>query len=127
MHETNLNEIILCAAQGRELDGYGDLTDLHLHTCLSQLYADYNSGKYDLEQCKALKEKLVNAWKSDKQTEAEWRDMLKRNADMLVASNERRTALHKADSLRDFAENAAVIIELVCGEVGLVKKVSELQ
>ena len=126
MHETNLNEIIISAAQGREPDGFCDLTDLHLHTCMSQLYADYNSGKYSLEQCKALKEKMVAAWKSDKQTEAEWRDALKRNAEMLTATNERRTALHKADSLRDFAEDAAVIIELVCGEVGLVKKVSEL-
>ena len=125
--ETNLDDIIRSAAQGREPDGFCDLTDYHLHTCLTQLYMDYNAGRTDLEQCKVLKEKYVSAWKSDKDTlaryersAAEWNDKIKQ-AELSGKQ------LHKAESLRDFAQDAAVMIECLCGETGLVKKVSKLQ
>ena len=122
----NLDDIIRSAAQGREPDGFCDLTDYHLHTCLTQLYMDYNAGRTDLEQCKVLKEKYVSAWKSDKDTlaryersTAEWNEKIKQ-AELTGKQ------LHKAESLLEFAQNAAIIVECVCGEVGLVKKVSEL-
>ena len=122
----NLDDIIRSAAQGREPDGFCDLTDYHLHTCLTQLYMDYNAGRTDLEQCKALKEKYVKAWKADKDTlaryersAAEWNEKIKQ-AELSGKQ------LHKAESLLEFAQNASIIVECVCGEVGLVKKVSEL-
>ena len=122
----NLDDIIRSAAQGREPDGFCDLTDYHLHTCLTQLYMDYNAGRTDLEQCKALKEKYVNAWRSDKDTlarydksAAEWNEKIKQ-AELSGKQ------LHKAETLLEFAQNAAIIVECVCGETGLVKKVSEL-
>ena len=121
-----LDDIIRSAAQGREPDGFCDLIDYHLHTCLTQLYMDYNAGRTDLEQCKLLKEKYVKAWRSDKDTlarydkaAAEWNEKIKQ-AELSGKQ------LHKAESLRDFAQNAAIIVECVCGETGLVKKVSEL-
>ena len=123
---TDLDDIIRSAAQGREPDGFCDLTDYHLHTCLTQLYMDYNAGRTDLEQCKVLKEKYVSAWKSDKDTlaryersTAEWNEKIKQ-AELTGKQ------LHKAESLLEFAQNAAIIVECVCGETGLVKKVSEL-
>lgn len=123
----DLDDIIRSAAQGREPDGFCDLTDYHLHTCLTQLYMDYNAGRTDLEQCKVLKEKYVKAWKSDKDTlaryeksAAEWNEKIKQ-AELTGKQ------LHKAETLLEFAQNAAIIVECVCGETGLVKKVSELQ
>ena len=122
----DLDDIIRSAAQGREPDGFCDLTDYHLHTCLTQLYMDYNAGRTDLEQCKVLKEKYVKAWRSDKDTlaryersAAEWNEKIKQ-AELTGKQ------LHKAESLLEFAQNAAIIVECVCGETGLVKKVSEL-
>lgn len=122
----DLDDIIRSAAQGREPDGFCDLTDYHLHTCLTQLYMDYNSGRTDLEQCKVLKEKYVKAWRSDKDTlaryeksAAEWNEKIKQAE---LSGNQ----LHKAETLLEFAQNAAIIVECVCGETGLVKKVSEL-
>lgn len=122
----DLDDIIRSAAQGREPDGFCDLTDFHLHTCLTQLYADYNSGKYDLDECKRQKEQLVAAWKADKDVLSrydkaahEWNSKIKQ-AEMTGKQ------LHKAETLRDFAQDAAIIVECVCGETGLVKKVSEL-
>lgn len=121
-----LDDIIRSAAQGREPDGFCDLTDYHLHTCLTQLYMDYNAGRTDLEQCKVLKEKYVKAWQSDKDTlaryersAAEWNEKIKQ-AELTGKQ------LHKAETLLEFAQNAAIIVECVCGETGLVKKVSEL-
>ena len=122
----DLDDIIRSAAQGREPDGFCDLTDYHLHTCLTQLYMDYNSGRTDLEQCKVLKEKYVKAWRSDKdalawydKSASEWNEKIKQ-AELTGKQ------LHKAESLLEFAQNAAIIVECVCGETGLVKKVSEL-
>ena len=122
----DLDDIIRSAAQGREPDGFCDLTDYHLHTCLTQLYMDYNAGRTDLEQCKALKEKYVKAWKADKdvlarydKAAAEWNEKIKQ-AELTGKQ------LHKAETLLEFAQNAAIIVECVCGETGLVKKVSEL-
>ena len=121
-----LDDIIRSAAQGREPDGFCDLTDYHLHTCLTQLYMDYNSGRTDLEQCKLLKEKYVKAWQSDKDTlaryeksAAEWNEKIKQ-AELTGKQ------LHNAETLLEFAQNAAIIVECVCGETGLVKKVGEL-
>ncbi len=122
----DLDDIIRSAAQGREPDGFCDLTDYHLHTCLTQLYMDYNSGRTDLEQCKVLKEKYVKAWKADKEVLSRYDKSSKEWNDKIKQAEQTGKQLHKAGSLRDFAQDAAIIIEVLCGEVGLVKKVSEL-
>lgn len=77
MHETNLNEIILCAAQDRELDGHGDLTDIHLHTILRELYRNHAAGLITKEDAAKRKEKYVTAYKKEKQAEAEHFDAVK--------------------------------------------------
>ena len=123
---TDLDDIIRSAAQGREPDGFCDLTDYHLHTCLSQLYMDYNAGRTDLEQCKALKEKYVKAWRSDKDTLARYEKSAAEWNEKIKQAELSGKQLHKAETLLDFAQNAAIIVECVCGETGLVKKVSEL-
>lgn len=121
----DLNNIIQTAAKGESCPA-GDLTDLHLHTCLTQLYADYNAGKYDVETCKKLKERLVNAWKSDKDTWSRYEASMKQMNERIRTAEKTGKQLHKAQTLRDFAQDAAIILELVIGEAGLVKKVSEL-
>lgn len=122
----DLNNIIQSAAKGEGCPA-GDLTDLHLHTCLTQLYADYNNGKYDVETCKKLKERLVNAWKSDKDAWSRYEKSMKRMNENIRTAEQTGKQLHKAKSLLEFAQDAAIILELVIGEAGLVKKVSELQ
>ena len=121
-----LDDIIRSAAQGREPDGFCDLTDYHLHTCLTQLYMDYNAGRTDLEQCKVLKEKYVKAWKSDKDTLARYEKSAAEWNEKIKQAEQTGKQLHKAETLLEFAQNAAIIVECVCGETGLVKKVSEL-
>ena len=125
-HETNLDEIIRSAAAGHEPEGYADLTDLHLHTCLTQLYLDYNAGRMDLDRCKVMKDKLVQAWKSDKDVLARYRQSVTEWNDKIKQAELTGKQLHKAETLRDFAQDAAIVVEVLCGEVGLVKKVSEL-
>ena len=123
----DLDDIIRSAAQGREPDGFCDLTDFHLHTCLTQLYADYNAGRMDLDRCKAMKEKLVSAWKSDKEVLARYDKAAQDWNQKIKQAESTGKQLHKAETLRDFAQDAAIIVEVLCGETGLVKKVSELQ
>ena len=122
----DLDDIIRSAAQGREPDGFCDLTDYHLHTCLTQLYMDYNAGRTDLKQCKVLKEKYVKAWKSDKDTLARYEQSATEWNEKIKQAELTGKQLHKAETLLEFAQNAAIIVECVCGETGLVKKVSEL-
>lgn len=125
-HEVNLDEIIRSAAAGHEPDGYADLTDLHLHTCLTQLYMDYNAGRTDLETCKRHKEMLVAAWKSDKDTLARYRQSVTEWNDKIRLAESTGKQLHKADSLRSFAADAAVLIEAVTGWTGLLEMVGKL-
>ena len=125
-HEVNLDEIIRSAAAGHEPEGYADLTDLHLHTCLTQLYMDYNAGRTDLDTCKRQKEKLVAAWKSDKDTLARYRQSVTEWNDKIRLAEQTGKQLHKADSLRSFAADAAVLIEAVTGWTGILQKVGEL-
>ena len=121
----DLNSIIQSAAKGESCPA-GDLTDLHLHTCLKQLYADYNAGSMELDECKRMKEMLVAAWKADKDTLEQYRKSVIERNDKIKQAESTGKQLHKAESLLDFAQNAAIIVECVCGETGLVKKVSEL-
>ena len=125
-HETNLNEIILCAAQDRELDGHGDLTDIHLHTILRELYRNHAAGLITKEDAAARKAQYVSAYQSDKKTleqyskaAAEWNYKIK-------AADKAGIQLHKAESLRDFAIGAAKIIEMLTGDTGLVKMAETL-
>lgn len=119
-HETSISEIILCAAQDRELDGHGDLTDIHLHTILRELYRNHAAGLITKEDAAARKAQYISAYQSDKKTleqyskaAAEWNDKIK-------AADKAGIQLHKAESLRDFAKDAAKIIELLTGDTGLV-------
>ena len=122
----DLDDIIRSAAQGREPDGFCDLTDFHLHTCLTQLYMDYNAGRMDIDRCKVMKDKLVQAWKSDKDTLARYRQSVTEWNDKIRLAEQTGKQLHKADSLRSFAADAAVLIEAVTGWTGILQKVGEL-
>lgn len=127
MHETNLNEIILSAAQDRELDGHGDLTDIHLHTILRELYRNHASGMISKEDAAKRKEQYVTAYKKEKQAEAEHFDAAKQWNDNIRKSDQARIEMRKAESLRDFAKAAAGIVELLTGDTGLVKMAETLQ
>lgn len=125
-HETNLTEIILCAAQDRELEGHGDLTDIHLHTILRELYRNHAAGLITKEDAATRKAQYVSAYQSDKKTmeqyskaAAEWNEKIK-------AAEKTGIQLHKAQSLRDFAKDAAKIIELLTGDTGLVGMAEKL-
>ena len=125
-HETNLNEIILCAAQDRELDGHGDLTDIHLHTILRELYRNHAAGLITKEDATKRKEQYVSAYKSDKDTFQQYRTaIIEWNAKVQTAEKS-GIILHKAKSLRDFAKDAAKMIELLTGDTGLVKMAETL-
>ena len=126
MHETNLNEIILCAAQDRELDGHGDLTDIHLHTILRELYRNHAAGLITKEDAAKRKEQYVTAYKKEKQAEAEHFDAVKLWNDNIRKSDQARIEMRKAESLRDFAKAAAGIVELLTGDTGLVGMAEKL-
>lgn len=126
MHETNLNEIILCAAQDRELDGHGDLTDIHLHTILRELYRNHASGLIIKEDAAKRKEQYVTAYKREKQAEAEHFDAVKQWNDNIRKSDQARIEMRKSESLRDFAKSAAGIVELLTGDTGLVELAEKL-
>lgn len=126
-HETNLTEIILCAAQDRELDGYGDLTDIHLHTILRDLYRNHAAGLITKEDAAKRKEQYVSAYKSDKDTLQQYRKTITEWNAKVRNAEKTGIVLHKAESLRDFAVGAAKIIELLTGDTGLVKMAETLQ
>lgn len=125
-HETNLNEIILCAAQDRELDGHGDLTDIHLHTILRDLYRNHAAGLITKEDAAKRKEQYVAAYKSDKDTLQQYRKAITDWNTKVRNAEQTGIALHKAESLRDFAVGAAKIIELLTGDTGLVGMAEKL-
>lgn len=125
-HETNLNEIILCAAQDRELDGHGDLTDIHLHTILRELYRNHAAGLITKEDAAKRKEQYVAAYKSDKDTFQQYRKAITDWNTKVRNAEQTGIVLHKAESLRDFAVGAAKIIELLTGDTGLVKMAETL-
>lgn len=125
-HETNLNEIILCAAQDRELDGHGDLTDIHLHTILRELYRNHAAGLITKEDAAARKAQYVSAYQSEKNTLAQYRKATAEWNDKIKAADKTGIQLNKAESLRDFAVGAAKIIELLTGDTGLAKMAEKL-
>ena len=74
-----------------------------------------------------MKEKLVSAWKSDKDALARYRQAAKEWNDKIKQAELTGKQLHKAETLRDFAQDAAVLIEAVTGWTGLLQKVGELK
>ena len=125
-HETSLSEIILCAAQDRELNGYGDLTDIHLHTILRELYRNHAEGLITKEDAAKRKEQYVSAYKSDKTALEQYRKAVADWSGKIKAAEKTGIQLHKAESLRDFAVGAAKIIELLTGDTGLVGMAEKL-
>ena len=125
-HETNLNEIILCAAQDRELDGHGDLTDIHLHTILRELYRNHATGLITKEDAATRKAQYVKAYQSDKDTLQQYRKAITEWNAKVRNAEQTGIVLHKAESLRDFAVGAAKIIELLTGDTGLVGMAEKL-
>ena len=79
--EQTAEKIAKAAYKGIEPEGFCDLTDWHLHTCLTLLYKQYKDGMITKEQAEDRKQKLVTAWKSDKVTEERWRAMTAEHAE----------------------------------------------
>lgn len=125
-HETNLDEIILCAAKDMELTGHGDLTDIHLHAILRELYRNHASGLITKEDAATRKAQYVKAYQSDKDTLQQYRKAITDWNTKVRNAEQTGIVLHKAESLRDFAVGAAKIIELLTGDVGLVKMAEKL-
>lgn len=125
-HETTLDEIILCAAKDTELTGHGDLTDIHLHTILRELYRNHASGLISKEDAATRKAQYVKAYQSDKDTLQQYRKAITEWNTKVRNAEQTGIVLHKAESLRDFAVGAAKIIELLTGDTGLVKMAEAL-
>ena len=125
-HETTLDEIILCAAKDTELTGHGDLTDIHLHTILRELYRNHAAGLITKEDAAKRKEQYVASYKSDKDTLQQYRKAITDWNAKVRNAEQTGIVLHKAESLRDFAIGAAKIIELLTGDTGLVKMAETL-
>ena len=125
-HETNLDEIILCAAKDMELTGHGDLTDIHLHTILRDLYRNHAAGLITKEDAAARKAQYVSAYQSDKKTMEQYIKAAEEWNEKIKAAEKTGIQLHKAQSLRDFAKDAAKIIELLTGDTGLVGMAEKL-
>lgn len=125
-HETNLKEIILCAAQDKPLDGFGDLQDIHLHTILRELYRDHANGTITKEDAAERKNQYISAWKADKETMSAYVKTVSEWQDKIRAADKTGIQLHKAQSLRDFAKDAAKMIELLTGDTGLVGMAEKL-
>jgi hypothetical protein len=125
-HETNLDEIVLCAAKDMELTGHGDLTDIHLHTILRELYRNHASGLISKEDAATRKAQYVKAYKSDKDSLQQYRKAITDWNAKVRNAEHTGIVLHKAESLRDFAVGAAKIIEMLTGDTGLVKMAENL-
>ena len=125
-HETNLDEIILCAAKDIELTGHGDLTDIHLHTILRELYRNHAAGLITKEDAAKRKEQYVTAYKNDKGTLQQYRKAVAEWNTKVRNAEQTGIVLHKAESLRDFAVGAAKIVELLTGDTGLVGMAEKL-
>ena len=73
--EQTADTIAKAAYNGHEPEGFCDLTDMHLHTCLMQLYTDFREGRITQAQAEAMKLKLVSVWEDEKKTFARWHKM----------------------------------------------------
>lgn len=126
MDSALLESIVKAAAKGEECPA-GDLTDIHLHTCLTQLYLDYNAQRRTVDECTRLKAHYVAAWKADKELLAAYHKYTQDFNAAIRNAEQTGVQLHKAETLLEFAMGAAKILEAVIGEVGLRKKVGELK
>lgn len=124
---TTLNDIILSAAKGKEPDGFCDLSDLHLHTILHQLYAEFEAGTVSKEDAAKKKAAAVNAWKEDKEALQRYENTVKEWTEKIRLADQTGVQLHKAKTLREFAEGAATILESVIGEAGLHELIGKLK
>ena len=125
-HETTLDEIVLCAAKDMELTGHGDLTDIHLHTILRELYRNHAAGLITKEDAATRKAQYVKAYQSDKDTLQQYRKAITEWNAKVRNAEQTGIVLHKAESLRDFAKYAAKMIELLTGDTGIVKMAETL-
>ena len=125
-HETTLDEIILCAAKDTELTGHGDLTDIHLHTILRELYRNHAAGLITKDDAATRKAQYVKAYQSDKDTIEQYRKAAAEWNGKIKTAEQTGIVLHKAESLRDFAIGAAKIVELLTGDTGLVGMAEKL-
>ena len=119
-HETTLDEIVLCAAKDMEMTGHGDLTDIHMHTILRDLYRNHAAGLITKEDAATRKAQYVKAYQADKDTLQQYRKSITEWNTKVRNAEQTGIVLHKAESLRDFAVCAAKIIELLTGDTGLV-------
>ena len=111
--EQTAESIAKAAYKGQEPDGFCDLADLHLHTCLMQLYADFKDNKIDKEQAEARKQRLVASWASDKDTEKCWRELTARQAEAT-----RKAAGLNPESAKTPAECIGILAQIVAALTG---------
>ena len=119
-HETTLDEIVLCAAKDMEMTGHGDLTDIHMHTILRDLYRNHAAGLITKEDAATRKAQYVKAYQADKDTLQQYRKSITEWNTKVRNAEQTGIVLHKSESLRDFAVGAAKIVELLTGDTGLV-------
>lgn len=79
------DEIAKAAWKGIELADFADIEDMHLHTCLLRVYADFKAGKIGKDGADALKKKLVAAWDNDKKTFKRWTEMIEQQTKAIDA------------------------------------------
>lgn len=108
-----LDEIEKAAFKGYELEGFADLSDFHLHTCLSKLYADFKDGKVNQEQAGAYKKKLVAVWESDKKTTENAEKMYREYADAI-----RKTSTLHPEKAKTKDECIQILAEIVAALTG---------
>ena len=111
--EQTADDIAKAAYNGHEPDGLCDLTDLHLHTCLVQLYDDYKADKIDKQQAENMKKKLTAAWASDKDTLRRWEQMTSEYSD-----NIRKIATLHPEKAETASECIRILAQMVAALTG---------
>jgi hypothetical protein len=81
----NAEDIAKAAWEGTELQQFATLEDLHLHTCLLRVYADFRAGRMDKATAEGLKKRMVAAWADDKKTRETWEKMNAERAAAIMA------------------------------------------
>lgn len=124
---TALAEQISKCAYKNEPPEHADFDDMRLFQALKALYRDFKEHSVKEDEAKAQKLLLISTFMQAKKERIQWRKDIHELNERIMISQKCGVNLHKVESLAQFAEDAAKMIEALTGDVGLVKKAHELQ
>lgn len=117
---------ICMAAFKDEPPEHADFDDMRLYHAMKALYRDYKESRIKKEDAEIQKKLLSATYINAKKDREQWRQDIAYMNNRIKIAETCGVNLHKAQSLIEFAIDAAKMVEALTGDIGLIKKAQEL-